>query len=543
MKNILLVSSDELFIRFLYTYLSKSWQPLKLMSSGKDLGEEADLLMVDFTFYDPEQLVRIEASVDLTDIPVIGLFDEHPLEVPHWNVEWVKKDEDVFARLVGVIQSNFFPVLDRTVDDENLGDRQLIYYADDSKVVRSTLANFLGEKNYQTKGFENGAELLQFMRTGCCPDLILLDNMMPVMDGLQTLHQLKINPVWYEIPVIFISGVTEKDIIVKALENGAADYITKPFYSNELFARVQVHLKLDLMKRQLVEKNNTITLKNTEISEQLDEIRSQAELLRNSNKIIAEKNKKITSSIEYAKRIQEAILPQMSGLETIFPDYFLFFKPLDIVSGDFYWFKRIGSYFVFTVADCTGHGVPGAFMSMLGVAFLNEILRRFHDGIYANELLNELRRDIKTALRQTVHSDNKDGMDMSICVYNIETKELQYAGANNPIWIVRDGAIIEFKADRMPVGFYLAEKESFTNHRFELKEGDTLYMFSDGFQDQFGGLKGRKFLSKNFKKLLLEISHQTMPIQQLLLSQRFLEWKGEKNPQIDDITVLGIRVS
>jgi len=543
MKNILLISSDDLFASFLGAYLTKSWPQLKVKRPNPNNTESFDLLIIDYSIADPNDLSKIKTDIDADEKFVIGLIEGSAPKVAHKNIEWVQKDKDVLANLINVIQSSFFPVWEQTINDENTGENQLIYYADDSKLVRNTLANFLNEKNYQTRGFENGAELLESMKNGCTPDLILLDNMMPVMTGIQTLQQLKINPNWRDIPVIFISGVTEKDIIVKALENGAADYITKPFYRNELFARVQVHLKLDMMKRQLVEKNNTITIKNDEISIQLEEISKQAALLQESNRIIAEKNQKITSSIEYAKRIQNAILPQVNGLEAVFPEHFVFFNPLDIVSGDFYWFKQLGHYMVFTVADCTGHGVPGAFMSMLGMAFLNEISRGFDKHIQANELLNELRRDIKTALRQTSQSDNKDGMDMAICVYNTETKEMQYAGAYNPLLLIRNGEIIECKADRMPVGFHPVEKESFTNHVIKLQTGDNIYMFSDGFQDQTGGEQGRKYLSRNFKNLLLEISPQTMAMQQLLLSQTLQEWKGTEHHQIDDITVMGIRIA
>lgn len=256
---------------------------------------------------------------------------------------------------------------------------------------------------------------------------------------------------------------------------------------------------------------------------------------------IAEKNKSITDSIEYASRIQTAILPSKEFAEEILPEHFILFRPRDIVSGDFFWMTKKDNLVVVIAADCTGHGVPGAFMSMLGVSFLNEIVNR-HEVTSANVILNNLRRDIKKTLGQKgQEGEAKDGMDIALCVIDIENMKMQYSGAYNPLYLFRNNELMEVKADRMPIGIYIKEKESFTNNEIDLQKGDVFYIFSDGYQDQFGGEDGQKFKTKNYKQFLLEIHQKPMAEQREILDKRIDEWRGDWE-QIDDIIILGIRV-
>jgi len=215
------------------------------------------------------------------------------------------------------------------------------------------------------------------------------------------------------------------------------------------------------------------------------------------------------------------------------------------VSGDFYWIKQVNQYVVLVAADCTGHGVPGAFMSILGMNYLNEIVQR-REITQANQVLNELRKQIKNTLRQRGQTEeSKDGIDMAVCVIDEKNKTLQYSGANNPLYLIRDknGApeLTEFKADRMPVGYYPGRFKTFTNEDIQLEYGDVFYLFSDGFIDQKGGTEGKKFLSKNFKKLLLEIHEEPMKDQKNILDKTITDWMGD-NAQIDDMLVIGMRV-
>ncbi|HKL08392.1 MAG TPA: SpoIIE family protein phosphatase [Bacteroidales bacterium] len=277
------------------------------------------------------------------------------------------------------------------------------------------------------------------------------------------------------------------------------------------------------------------------VKERTEEVVKQKEEIEKQRDEISDKNRSITDSIEYAKRIQSAVLPSEEFANDILPEHFIFFRPRDIVSGDFYWMTKKNNLLLLIAADCTGHGVPGAFMSMLGVSFLNEIVNR-HEIITANAILNQLRADVKKTLGQEgKEGEAKDGMDIALCIVDLEKMKLQYAGAYNPFYLFRNNELIEVKADRMPIGIYIKEKDSFTNHEIDLQKDDVFYIFSDGFQDQFGGEDGSKFKTKKFKQLLLEIHQKPMEEQHKILEEMFDQWRG-KWEQVDDIIVMGVRV-
>jgi serine phosphatase RsbU (regulator of sigma subunit) len=236
-----------------------------------------------------------------------------------------------------------------------------------------------------------------------------------------------------------------------------------------------------------------------------------------------------------------AMLPEDEHIRETFSDYFIIFNPRDIVSGDFYWIGEDEEHFFFTVADCTGHGVPGAFMSTLGISSLDEIIAN-NTALKANTVLNLLREKIKTSLHQTgKQGEANDGMDVAFCMLHKNKRILEFSGAYNPLFIFQNGEFREYRADRMPIGIYYGEKESFTNYEINVQKGDTIYIFSDGFADQFGGTKGSKYMKYNLKKLLLEICHKPMAEQKSILEYEFEKWKGSFN-QIDDVTIMGIRI-
>ena len=265
---------------------------------------------------------------------------------------------------------------------------------------------------------------------------------------------------------------------------------------------------------------------NNKLKEQKDQIENQ--------------NIAIKSSIEYASKIQNVILPKEELFRKNFAEHLLFFKPRDVVSGDFYFFQKVNQHIVFAAVDCTGHGVPGAFLSMLGSAYLSEIIRR-KETEEAGQVLDLLRNQIKSLLNQTgEQGEQKDGMDMALCVLNTDTHELQYAGAHNPLILIRDSILKEYKADRMPIGIGRKEK-AFTNHMIQLKKGDQIYLYSDGFADQIGGEKNKKYKSKRFKTFLLQNSNLKMDVQKAMIEMEFDTWKG-RNKQIDDITILAVKI-
>lgn len=279
------------------------------------------------------------------------------------------------------------------------------------------------------------------------------------------------------------------------------------------------------------------------IFRQFQQIKKSNKLLEEKNMLISEQKQEITDSIQYASRIQKAILPPKKILdELIQPEYFILYRPRDIVSGDYYWATEQNNKVILVAADCTGHGVPGAFMSMLGVAFLNEIVNQSAD-ITASEILNQLRHHVITSLHQTGEpGTSQDGMDMAVCIIDKPNMMLDYAGANNPLVMIRNNELIQYKADKMPVGIYLKTDIPFTSHRIPIQKDDCIYIFSDGYQDQFGGPNGKKFMIKNMKTMFLQHHKKTMHEQQEIMEQTLLEWMGEEYEAIDDIIVMGIRI-
>jgi len=268
--------------------------------------------------------------------------------------------------------------------------------------------------------------------------------------------------------------------------------------------------------------------------------------MKQAERKIIRQNKSITDSIHYASRIQEVILPPPELLDSLFCNYFVFYKPKDIVSGDFYWAKRRvhktthSEMIVIAAADCTGHGVPGAFMSMLGITLLNEIISN-EVKYKPNEILDKLRTKVKKSLRQTGKvGEQKDGLDISLCVFEPETRKLQFAGANNSLVIVKDNELIVLKADRQPIGVY-AKETPFNNYETTVATNDTIYLFSDGFLSQFGGVNNHKYKKNKFYQLLINISKSPVNEQKDLLENEFQNWRG-KNQQVDDILVLGIQL-
>ena len=264
------------------------------------------------------------------------------------------------------------------------------------------------------------------------------------------------------------------------------------------------------------------------------------DLLQSQKTIIEHKNKEMLDSINYASRIQQAILAPEEKMSEMFSESFLFFRPRDIVSGDFYWFAEKNGTKIIAAADCTGHGVPGAFMSMIGNAFLNEIVIE-HGITKPSEILSELRRLVIHALKQKGETgEQRDGMDISLLSFSANGK-IEWAGANNPLWIVRGNDCIEFTGDRRPIGFFKGQGLPFTNHEIETKKGDMLFIFTDGYADQFGGASERKMMKKKFKEILVSFSNEKAELQKKNLEERFEAWRGNLE-QVDDVCVIGVRI-
>lgn len=266
------------------------------------------------------------------------------------------------------------------------------------------------------------------------------------------------------------------------------------------------------------------------------EVAIRTKEIKEKNLMIEEALNDIQSSIQYAKRIQSAILPPIKVVKEFLPNSFILYKPKDIVAGDFYWMENKEGEVLFAAADCTGHGVPGAMVSVVCNNALNRSVREY--GLADPGKILDQTREIVIQEFEESDEDVKDGMDIALCA--IEGNVLKYAGANNPLWIVRNGEIIETKAEKQPIGKF-DHQTPYTTHTFELQQGDTIYIFSDGYVDQFGGEKGKKFKTANFKKLLLSIQHESMEKQHVLIDEMFEKWRGDLE-QLDDVCVIGVRV-
>jgi serine phosphatase RsbU (regulator of sigma subunit) len=291
-----------------------------------------------------------------------------------------------------------------------------------------------------------------------------------------------------------------------------------------------------------------IRLSNIEVAHAIEKSEQEKEIyrlrhveLKQAYDIIEEKNRDITSSINYASRIQNAILPDLKEIRGLHNKCFVLYIPKDIVSGDFYWFSRRDEKLIIAAGDCTGHGVPGALMSMLGISFLEEIVNR--RGIKDSDvILNELRKEIQSTPHQKgISTEAKDGLDISLCVIDKTNNTIQYSGAFNNLYLVRNGQLIEYQADRMPIGISDMLDKSYTCHDIQSMAGDIIYLFSDGYADQFGGPNLKKFKYSSLKTVLVEIHKLPVLKQKRKLEKCFIDWKGD-NEQIDDVLIIGFRV-
>ena len=362
-------------------------------------------------------------------------------------------------------------------------------------------------------------------------DIILFDIDFPDNSKSEISDIIRIISSETQIPLIALSKIADYKEILNA---GATNFILKPFSEITLLSNLKTAINL-------LDRFKEIEQHKNEIYEKDQWIQSQIENEHRQRDIIVKKNQEIMADIRYASRIQQAILPRLDFMNNNIKEYFILHQPKSHVSGDFYWVNCKDDLKTIAVGDCTGHGISGALMHMLGAVYLSEITSN-HKSLKANEIINKLRDYIMKSLNQTGESgEAQDGMDIALCIIDYKTMKLQFCGANNPLYIIRDKELIEIKGDRMPVGIHINFDKSFTNHEFDLKSGDQLYLFSDGYADQFGGAKGKKFRYKQFKELMVSNSHLPMNIQKEILNNVHDKWRGNLD-QIDDILVFGLKI-
>ncbi len=331
-----------------------------------------------------------------------------------------------------------------------------------------------------------------------------------------------------------VDGMARTTQFAKQVGSGNFDSHYRPLSKDDTLGAALLKMREDLRENERVLEAKVI--------ERTEEVVRQKEEIETKNEELEVLYKHVTDSIRYAKRIQEAILPPDSLVKRVLPNSFVLYKPKDIVSGDFYWIDEKNGKTMFAAVDCTGHGVPGAFMSIVGYNILKHSVNNnnFTTPALILDALNE-------GVSETLHHGHeefqaKDGMDLSFCTIDYNTMELQYAGAFNPLYIIRDGQLMQTKADKFPIGLFLGEeKKKFTNHTFKLQKGDVIYIFSDGYADQFGGPNGKKFMANHFRDLLLDVHKHPIEKQKEFLNKTIEEWRGPLD-QVDDILVIGVKI-
>ncbi len=390
-----------------------------------------------------------------------------------------------------------------------------ILLVDDNPTNLKVFSANLSGLNYQLLTATTGERAL-VVAENALPELILLDINMPGISGFQVCTQLKANPKTAHIPIIFLSALDDTQSKVKGFEVGGVDYVTKPFQREEVIARVQTQLKI-----------STLT-KNLEAQ----------------NKILETINQEITDSIMYASRIQKALMPNHDVLQSYFPQSFVFFQPRNIVSGDFYQvFEKRNKVFVL-VADCTGHGVPGAFMSLLGMNLISQIIEE-RNITETSAILEELDANIQKLVNQPLENGEipQDGMDIAIIALDKQKNQIQYASTGRPIYLVRNALLTDLRGDKYAIGGEKIDKKFFTHYTInDIQPKDRLYLFSDGITDQFGGEENKKITSKRFQQWLTHTHTLPMLAQKEAIITLFNEWKGE-NEQTDDVIVIGIEIN
>ena len=295
------------------------------------------------------------------------------------------------------------------------------------------------------------------------------------------------------------------------------------------------------LEQKVKERTQEVVMQKEEIEAQKEEIEAQLDLTTEQMATITWQNEQILDSIRYAERIQSAILPPEEALSEALSQHFILFKPRDIVSGDYYWTSMQDGRLMIAVADCTGHGVPGAFLSVMGISSLNEIVNR-NNSLKAGKILEELRTYVVRSLHQTgSREEARDGIEIALCIIDFEKHNIEFAGANRPLYLVRNKEVMQYHGDRMPIGIYEQELGSFTTQTLKLQKNDSIYLFSDGYVDQLGGPDRKTFRVARFRKLLTEIQDLSMKEQKKRLMEQHESWKGTVE-QIDDILVMGFRL-
>jgi DNA-binding response OmpR family regulator len=399
------------------------------------------------------------------------------------------------------------------IDNNHNGSNVLI--VDDLEINLRLLSEILSKNNIKVTSANNGKKAIELAHL-IKPDLILLDIAMPEKDGFQVCEELKNFENTKNIPIIFLTAKGQTEDVVKGLKLGAVDYLTKPFKTKELVSRINTHLDLKKAK-DIIDKQNI-------------------ELSQN--------NLQLTKSLHYARHIQEKLLPKDDLLKQYLDDFFIIHLPKHIVSGDFYWSTKQNNLIFLAVIDYTGHGMPGALVSMIGNTLLNEIIikNEIHN---PSQILHELNEEIiKTLNSGKDFSDfDNEGMDISLCVIDKEKKEVKVSCANQDVYYVKNNQLKKIESQIISIGSKFSEKNNidFVTHIVDISVPTNFYLFTDGYQDQFGGPSNKKYQINNLEDILIENSPLPFNDQKNILTNQLNFWK-DKNEQTDDILLIGFKV-
>ena len=500
--------------------------------------EDRDLFWNTLTYTDSicTTYKRSDLLYDLEDTKIIFLANDNPEDA----IEYLK------SKIIECKKSNVFNSLDLALSFRNLAKvylsiekPELAISNLDSSIHYSVLSGSLLDQK-KSLNLKIQADIELYLKDAALNDFKKLNNL------LDTIAKSSNERAIAEMQTKYDTEKKEKEneLLKKEKQLSELENETRKKQTRYLAIGLSIafillivilnRFMLTRKQKQKIEKQKEI------IEEEKKAVEVQKQKTEEQKLIIEEKNHEIMASINYAKKIQTAVLKEEQHVSPTFPEHFILYIPKDVVSGDFYWALEKGDYIYITAADCTGHGVPGAFMSMLGISFLNEI-NNTEKVLSPAQILDDLRLRIIKELGQTgAIEGSKDGMDISMVRLNLKTNEIAWAGANNPLYIIKNNQLIEVRGDRQPVG-YSYQQEPFTDHRLELKKGMVLYLFSDGFHDQFGGSKGKKYKTKQLKNKFLEIHKEPLLEQKNILHKEFLTWRGDIE-QIDDVCVIGLKL-
>lgn len=387
-----------------------------------------------------------------------------------------------------------------------------ILIVDDVPANIQLLGNILVGENYEISFASSGQQALDAARFSV-PDLILLDISMPEMNGFEVTEHLKADERTRDIPVLFLTAMSNVDNIVKGFELGGVDYITKPFNTQELLSRVRTHIELKQKREKLAE----------------------------NFRVLGNLNKQLTDSINYAQIIQKALLPSEEHLHQHLGEAFLFSLPRDTLGGDFFYVGEIKGKIVLILADGTGHGVPGAIISTLGISLINQIVvdEQETNPARIQEKLNQAFTSLLVDNAQQIRIG--DGMDAAICTIDPEAGRMQFSGSKRPAYVMKNGEITRVRGSRFSIGgLHYNMVKDFTNKEIDIEGDEYVYLFSDGYADQFGGPQNKKFKYSNMRQLLSHTRNYNPQKQKEIIEEHFYNWKSD-NEQVDDVLFIGFK--